>query len=106
MQILTLAQCDHGDVTLLRQILPIFPYEDKNCEEHKNCADSPHWPEHIPISFVARSWIITSDRVIAHLSDPQGLLTAKMVVPLTGLRPSTRIEVCPMNWAVAKTRGT
>src|ERR1035438_7756628 len=106
MQILTVAQCDYGDVTLLRQIFPILPNNHEDAVGQKNCAKRPYGPKHFPISYVMRSWMLTSDRVIAHLSDPQGLLTAKIVVPLTGLRPSTRIEDCPMSWAVAKTRGT
>ena len=50
MQILTLAQCDHGDVTLLRQIFPILPNNHEDAEAQKNCAKRPYGPKHIPIS--------------------------------------------------------
>src|ERR1035437_10450950 len=105
MQILTLAQYDDLNITLLRQIFPILPNNHENAEGQKTCAKRPYGPKHFPISVVTRSRMFASDRVIVHWTDPQGLLTAKIVVPLTGLRSAPGVD-CPKSWAVAKTRGT
>lgn len=97
---------DNRDVALMWRFLPILPNHNERTEQQEDCADSLHRPDPMAISMVARFWMFTADTAIAHMGDPQRLLTAKTVVELAGLRLSSSVEDSPMNCAVARARGT